>query len=252
VRTKNVFQQTAGFCAAVLLAVPASAQQAGPTPTPNDPARPQVQTFEMVLGRAIETAGQNFASRAVQMAPEISTLAMSFAPGEAPVVSGVADHELGLYLFQVQVPGISMMTLQVMSLMLNRPQPGTIPAGGQPVSGRVTADGVIAPDPMAPAPAPARPGPPRDLESEYRVEYVQLVKDALIDAILDNSGALPMSSSDMLLVVASGIDPVVPNALYRTPSRKLVLKAKASDLQDFRQGKISREEARQRIQATRF
>jgi hypothetical protein len=145
-----------------------------------------------------------------------------------------------------------MMTLQVMSLMLNRPQPGAIPAGGQPVSGRVTADGVIAPDPMAPAPAPARPGPPRDLESEYRVEYVQLVKDALVDAILDNSGALPMASTETLIVIASGIDPVVPNALYRTPSRKLVLKAKASDLADFRQGKINREEARQRIQATRF
>jgi hypothetical protein len=250
VRTKKVFQQTAAVCAAVLLAVPASAQQAGSTPTPNDPARPQVQTFEMVLGRAIETAGRNFASRAVQMAPEISALAMSFAPGEAPVVNGVADHELGLYLFQVQVPGISMMTLQVMSLMLNRPQPVVPSTGAQPVAGRVTADGVIASDPMAPA--PARPGPPRDLESEYRVEYVQLVKDALIDAILDNSGALPMTSNEYLLVVASGIDPVVPNALYRTPSRKLVLKAKASDLADFRQGKINREEARQRIQATRF
>jgi hypothetical protein len=87
------------------------------------------------------------------------------------------------------------------------------------------------------------------LERDYRVQ----VRDALIDAILDNSGALPMKPTDHLLVVASGIDTVVSNPLdRRVPANSLVLKVKASDLVEFREGKIRREDARARIQARSF
>src|SRR5687767_11044497 len=47
---------------AVLMASTAWAQQPPQSPQ-QDPAKPQVRTFEMVLRNAIETAGQNFARR---------------------------------------------------------------------------------------------------------------------------------------------------------------------------------------------
>lgn len=239
--TIKTFLQVSACCAAVFVASPARAGQSS-APQPSDPAKPQVQTFEMVLKAAVESGGQNFARQAARMSPDIA--ALSFSPGESPVVSGIADHDLGLYVFQVQVPGVSL-TLQVMNLMLNRPQaPFTRPSGATPVSnGRVGADAAVIPsDPMDPT--AARP----DLERVYRNE----VRDALIDAILDNSGGLPLGGKDTLLVYASGIDPSVGNTLMRGPSNKLVLKASGADLAAFRQGTITRDEARQRIRVASF
>lgn len=230
--------------ASAILAVSSSGvwAQSADDARPDDPARPQVQTFEMVLGRAIETAGRNFATRAREIAPEMMPVA--FQTGETPNVTGVAIHDMGLYVFHVQVPGIGL-TLQVMNLMVNRPQFSTQPrASQQPVSaGRVESTGVIEPDPMGPEPA-------RRLD--FLVEYRNQVREALIDAIVDNSGSLPMGSSETLLVVAGGVDSPVPNPLYRTPTRRLVLRAKAADLAAFRENRISRDEVKRRVLASSF
>jgi hypothetical protein len=229
--------------ASAILAVSSSGAwaQSGEDARPDDPARPQVQTFEMVLGRAIETAGRNFATRAREIAPEMMPVA--FQTGETSNVTGVAIHDMGLYVFHVQVPGIGL-TLQVMNLMVNRPQFSTPRAPQQPVStGRVESTGVIESDPMGPEPA-RRP--------DFLVEYRNQVREALIDAIVDNSGSLPMASSETLLVVAGGVDSPVPNPLYRTPTRRLVLRAKASDLAAFRENRISRDEVKRRVLASSF
>ena len=209
---------------------------------PDDPARPQVQTFEMVLGRAIETAGRNFATRAREMAPEMMPVA--FQTGETPNVTGVAIHDMDLYVFHVQVPGIGL-TLQVMNLMVNRPQfSPRVQGPEQPVSaGRVEPAGVVESDPMGPAPT-RRP--------DFLVEYRNQIREALIDAIVDNSGSLPMGTRETLLVVAGGVDAPVANPLYRTPTRRLVLRAKASDLTAFRENRISRDEVKRRVLASSF
>jgi hypothetical protein len=103
------------FTAAMTAASAALAQQPADAPPQPDPAKPQVRTFEMVLRNAIETAGQNLARRARQIAPSMADMTFAFAPGQAPVVNGIADHEMGLYVFQVQVPNISL-SLQVINL----------------------------------------------------------------------------------------------------------------------------------------
>jgi hypothetical protein len=230
--------------ASAILAVSSSGAWAQSTEEarPDDPARPQVQTFETVLGRYIEIAGRNFATRAREMAPEMMPVA--FQTGETPNVTGVAIHDMGLYVFHVQVPGIGL-TLQVMNLMVNRPQFSTQPPPPQQnvSNGRVEPTGVIESDPMGPAPA-RRP--------DFLVEYRNQVREALIDAIVDNSGSLPMTSSETLLVVAAGVDSPVPNPLYRTPTRRLVLRAKASDLAAFRENRISRDEVKRRVLASSF
>ena len=220
------------------LCVVASSMVSAQAPTVVDPAKPQVQTFEMVLRTAVETGGQYFARRAAEITPDIAEL--SFSTGESPVVSGIADHQLGLYVFQVQVPSVSL-TLQVMNLMMNRPMLGR-PAG------RVAADGL----PLEGVPvAERRAEPPLsrpDLVSIYRVA----VRDALIDAIVDNSGGLPLGPADTLLVYASGIDSGMQPSLLREPANKLVLKAVGADLIDYRQNRIDRDEVRRRIRVGSF
>lgn len=213
----------------VAAAAPAWAQQAAP-----DRARPQVETFEMVLGRAIETAGRNFAARAVEIAPEMMPVA---AFGEMPHVAGVAIREMGLYVFHVQVPGIDL-RLQVLNMMVNRPPDRR--GGPQPVN-RVESTGVVEPDPMTPA-APSGP-----TQRDFLVEYRTQVREALIDAIVDNSGTLPMRGDETLLVFTGGVDSPIPNPLYRQPTHRLVLRAKASDLAAYRENQITREEVERRV-----
>jgi hypothetical protein len=215
--------------------------QSGPQAQPNDP-RPQVQTFEMVLGRAVENAGRNVATRAMEVAPDVT--AVAFPTGEVPHVTGVAVRDIGLFVFHVQVPQVGL-SLQVMNLMVNRPQFGVGPGSTQPVSRRVESTGVVAPDPMGPAAdRPAR----FDVIAEYRRQ----VRAVLVDAIVDNSGALPLGSNETLLLIAGGSDSTAPNPFNRKTSQRLVLRAKASDLALFREGKISRDEVKQRILASDF
>jgi hypothetical protein len=230
--------------AVVVLSQPAWAQAADPVRPQDDPAKPQVQTFEMVLARAVETGGQNFARRAAEMAPSMMPFVF---PIEAPVVNGIADRDMGLYVFQVQVPGIGL-TLQVMNMMVNRPglRGGRADGTQQVGSGRVAATGVVPADPMDAGPVETTTG------ADFLAEWRQQVGDALVEAMIDNAGALPMAPTDTLLVFASGIEPTASNPLYRLPSGKLVLKAKGSDLAEFRQGQITREEVRKRIQVARF
>jgi hypothetical protein len=200
----------------------------------------------MVLRSAVDRGGQNFAKRASQVVPVV------VSPGDAPVVSGVVVRELNVYVFEVQVPGIWQTSL-VLSMLRGAqgtppPQPVQPQQPVQPVAspgpggGRVSAS-TVEPDPMTSA-AVGNFDPNR--------EYSYEVRDALIESVLDNAGVLPLGPSDSLVIIAGGNDPVVPNAFYRPTSRKLVLSIKGSDLLDFRQGRLTREEAKRRVKESHF
>lgn len=242
-RTRTIVRWALVLSAALAVSSSVRAQSPAQNPRVDDPARPQVQTFEMVLGRALETAGRNFAVRASEIAPQLTAV----PTGENPQVTGVAVRDLNLYVFHVQVPGIDL-SLSVMNLMVNRPQFAGVPDGiqPQPVNGRrVEPTGVVAPDPMGPA-------APRPTLLDFRVVYQTQVREALVDAIVDNAGTLPMGANDALLVIAGGIDSQVTNPLYRRTSHRLVLRAKGADLVAFREGRITRDEVKQRILASDF
>jgi hypothetical protein len=196
----------------------------------------------MVLRSAVDRGGQNFAKRASQVVPVV------VSPGDAPVVSGVVVRELSLYVFEVQVPGIWQTSL-VLNMLRGAQTPPPPPQPVQPVAspgsgnGRVSAS-TVDPDPMTTAPAVGSFDPNR--------EYSYEVRDALIESVLDNAGVLPLGANDSLVIIAGGNDPVVPNAFYRPTSRKLVLSIKGSDLLDFRQGRLTRDEAKRRVKESHF
>ncbi len=240
-----------------LAAVPAWAAQSGPL-APQPPlapgpmpvagsaadaaARSSTFTYEMALRSAVVLGGQKLAQQAAAIAPNGI---LAFA--EQPIVRGVKLDGWG-YFFDVQAPNIQS-TIMVLDMMnqsrRSRPADAASSANPdvQPVGGRaiVSATGVVEPDPMADD--LAAPGGPDRAYSKY-------VREALIDALLDSSAMLPLSADDHLTIAAQGIDQPGSNPLYQ--SRKLMLTIKGSDLQDLRQGRITRDQAKARIAEGRF
>ncbi len=196
-----------------------------------NPAKSQAFLYEIALKGAIGVAGQRLAQQALAVVPEFT-----LETAEPAVVRGVRLGGFGFF-FDVQVPDItsSMMVFDMMNRQRARPQPNESPV--QPVAG----SGEVASGPLArPAMAGAVPFNPDRAYTGY-------VKDALIDALLDSSGVLTLAPEERLAIAVSGIDQPNSNPLYRSVERKLVLTIKASDLQDLRAGRISRDQVKERI-----
>jgi hypothetical protein len=212
--------------ATVGIFLPAIARAQGPEP-PENPARTQAFVFERALRGAVELGGQQLAKRALVLFPEfiLST--------EEATVRGVKLGGYGFY-FDVQVPDIQSTTI-VLDMMAARQRRG---GPSQPVS----AMGGVTDDPMTVA------APVFDTNREYSA----YVRAALIDALLDSSGVLLMSAEERLTVAVSGIERRGPNPLYRSDSGKLILTILGSDLVELRQGRITREQAKERIVEERF
>ena len=225
----------------VLLSATTAAAQSG-VPAEN-PAKSQAFLFERALRSAIEVGGQRLAQQALVIVPDLTLMA-----SEPAVVRGVKLTGYG-FMFDVQAPNITS-TLMVWDMMRQqRPatpegRPGQVDARQIASEGRVAATGPVAPDPMVTSPAAA----PFDANRAY----TNHIREALIDAVLDSSTVLQLAPDEKLTVVASGIDQPNSNPLYRASEGKLVLTIKASDLIEFRQGRLTREQAKERITQERF
>jgi hypothetical protein len=195
--------------------------------------------FETGLGNAVEIGGQRMAERVSEAYPGLMLSAVG-----RPIVQGFVLRPLQLYAFYVQVPDVLETSLQMLSIM--PPLPPRARQGGArvPVSspgGRVAAEDVT-PDAMTVSPIVG----PTDARREYRSH----VRAAIIDAMLDNSRALPLGPSDRLMVVASAAaNTSVP---VHQRSKQLILAISSEDLTAFREGKITRDEAKRRIVETQF
>jgi hypothetical protein len=96
--------------------------------------------------------------------------------------------------------------------------------------------------------ARARPAPQLQDPNEM---YTRAVKDALIDAMLDHSGPMDISSDEWLTVAARDADgPLGAGEPY--DAMTLVLRIKGGDLADFRAGRITRDQARERVDVREF
>jgi hypothetical protein len=225
------------------LATPAWAGQQVPV-TAENPAKTRVFAYETALRSAVEIGGQKLASQAAMVVPQVV-----LAAAEQPIVRGFVVGGYG-FLFDVQAPDIQS-TILVWDMVNQTSRsraaraveapPLPVDPSAQPVADRVTATAAVAPDPMA-APAPVSFNP--------TMAYSNNVREALIDAMLDSSAVLQIAPEEHLMIAASGIDQPNSNPLYR--ARKLYLTIKGSDLQDLRQGRITRDQAKVRIVEERF
>jgi hypothetical protein len=223
-------------------AAQAAPAAATPSSATDAAARSSAFTYEMALRSAVVLGGQKLAKQAAAIAPDGI---LAFA--EQPIVRGVKLEGWG-YFFDVQAPNIqgTFMVLDMMN-QSRRGRPGAPQPNAnsdvQPVAGRaaVSATAVVEPDPMADD--LTAPGGPDRAYSKY-------VRDALIDALLDSSAMLQLGAEDHLTIAAQGIDQPGSNPLYQ--ASKLMLTIKGSDLQDLRQGRITRDQAKARIAEGRF
>ena len=253
----NVVPRATIFVSALLLAAPAAAQgpagQAPPSPTPSsasveptrstltvaeaDRLRADVGTFEIALRRAIDKAALEMSQWAAQIVPD-------FMLGQAaePVVHGVPVGETSI-TFSIEVsPMVGVSLFQSLAQQRLRSQPPPADGTNGAVQ-RVGATGaqVVQGDPVAgPVARPtATPG-------QFDQHYSDLVREAVIDTVLNQSGVLTLKDEQVLAVAVIPINTAPPQ------SRQLILSIKGADLNLLRQGKISRDEAKRRIIETRF
>jgi hypothetical protein len=183
----------------------------------------QVHVFEGVLRQAIQHGGEQLANQMSAVIPGVALLT-----GGEPIARGLPLPEYGV-VFQVQIPYLLQTVQTLWQMSLARPGLGVATVTQQ--TGRVTANSMPSPDSMR----SSKPWNPDEA-------YTTLVRDALIDAMLDNSGPLGIKDDGRLVVAASA-----PNG-----SESMILTIKGSDLTAFRQGKMPREEARKRVEVTQF
>ncbi len=94
-------------------------------------------------------------------------------------------------------------------------------------------------------------GQPPDLAAydDPEEHYTREVKAALVDAMIENSGPIPLGPDEWLTVAAR--DNVPQNPLIPTDtadSKSIIFRVKGSDLAAFRGGRISLEEARKKVE----
>jgi hypothetical protein len=105
--------------------------------------------------------------------------------------------------------------------------------------------------PPAPPPTPS----PADvaLLEDPNEAYTESVKEALIDAMLDNSGAMRVGADEWLIVAARDNlhrDRLMPGDVYDTST--IMLRVKGSDLAAYRAERLTKEEARKRVEVREF
>jgi len=221
------------------LVAPLAAQQPAPDGMDSQ-MRYQIKLYETVLKSAVQHAGERLADRASQVVPGVQ-----LAPATEPIAHFVPTPEGPV--FDVQIPLLLSTGLDLMRVLQQQQQQAAPAQGVMPVAqgqSKVTGQGVVTPDPMAQSPV---------LRGDFQPdkEYTTFAREALIDAILDNSSGLPLKEGERLEIAASGYE-VAAGPLYPDNSRKLVLVISAADLTLFRQGKITRDEAKARIKQARY
>jgi hypothetical protein len=249
-------------------------------------ARQQIFMMEGVLERAVQVGVNNLRRRVSAVMPDDALL-----QGGAPQVRGFRLEGYGVF-FDVEVPALrqslawSIRTMNETSNALARdfaamrafvraiPDPRvqaefertlrrvqqqvgppaqvpTLAANASPGS-TVSAQSVGAP--IAPPTVEAIPGPDVDpaLLNNPSDAYTEEVKAAVIDAMIENSGSLVLGENEWLTVAARDNAPTAPFISGDPDVVTLVLRVKGSDLSAFREGRLTLEEVRSRVQIGEF
>ncbi len=121
---------------------------------------------------------------------------------------------------------------------------GQMPAGGTPqIEG--TPAGVPAPA------APGLPAPNPLLLQNPDLAYEIEVREALISAMLDFGGLLPLAADEWLTVAArDNQDVIIPGDLAEVVT--VIMRVKGSDLAEFKAGRLTADDVRKRVEVREF
>jgi hypothetical protein len=117
--------------------------------------------------------------------------------------------------------------------LLDRAPGGSVPMAPPAAAGGIAVATTVT-EPVTPEP------------KDPNEQYTEAVKTALVDAMLDYGG-LPIGADEWLVVAARDSEgPLTPGAV--DDASTIVLKVKGSDLLAFRSNKLTREEARKKVE----
>ena len=169
--------------------------------------------------------------------------------------AAAAVNQLKAYIATVQDPrqrttldrALRRLELQVGPVAPIMPSPQE--ASARTVGSTVAAQSVAQP---APAPAPAAPVDPAVVEDPNGA-YTREVSSAIVDAMIENSGPLPVGENEWLTVAAR--DNIRPDRLVPGDTSNIssiVFRVKGSDLAAFRTGRMTLEEVRTHVEVKQF
>ena len=207
--------------------LPAVSGPAAPTAVVLDPAmKYQIQQLEGALTTAVRHGADKLAEEFNKLAPNLPIYTGPARTHGFPVPGG--------FFFDIEIPMVNAdsIALYLADLQYTTFQGQPQPLGpGRPVSGTGPADAVSNADRMqAILNSPAFQNP--------RAVYHLLVREALVDAMLDSSGVLPLTSDDWLAVGArSGVEGL-------SGSSTMLLRVKQEDLVAYRGQKFDKDAAK--------
>lgn len=212
------------------LGASAGAQTLVPTELPAD-ARHQVDLFSDSLRAAVVNAGRQLADRARQVVPDIR---LRFE--NDPAIFGNWMPKGEGFMFLVDVPAIDATSEQLWDVYRRIPRPAQTVGNG---TAAPVVTPVVPPDPVV----PPMTNPER--------EYSELIRQALVDAMLQNAFALPLKDGQTLTVIVGEIE-TAPSTTIAEVRKRLYLTITSEDLTALKQGRITKDEARKRIQERRY
>ena len=172
---------------------------------------------------------------------------------ENGMAATAALQQFKAHVDTLQDPRVKANLLQAVKRLELQIGPVRGPAAAPARAGAATAAVV---EPMVAAEAAAPPPPAaqeRALIEDPSDAYTESVKSALIDAMLDNSGAMRVAGDEWLVVAARDNlhrDRLMPGDVYDTST--IMLRVKGSDLAAYRAERITKEEARRRVEVREF
>jgi hypothetical protein len=218
------------------------------------PAAPTVAAEVQIIQRRfqfqlVESVIENFVRQGAQ---EVATRAQGVMPvgvlfiGE-PKAKGFPLDSYGV-VFDVEIPQIresAVLLSQFPKPSLASPRPGTQGVANT-TAATTRASGVVPDDPMAKSPVTGDP-----FLADPNQFYRDVVKQKLVDAMLDYSKALDIPAGEYLSIVARGEEDPIRPSMYND-SKTLILRIKGSDLALFYSGKITKDEARKLVIESQF
>ena len=272
-----------GVVASVVVTSGADAAQIASAPDSEQiRARQRIFMMEGVLDRAVQLGVDNLRRRARSVMPDDALV-----QGSAPQLRGFRLDGYGVF-FDVEVPSLrrsiawSLRTMNETTMALARdlaamrafvqaiddpraraeyervlqrvqrqtaPPQMQNPSMPERMASQTGAGATVAAQTVG---TPQPPAIPVDatLLNDPGEAYTQEVRASLIDAMIENSGALVLGADEWLTVAARDNAPTDP--LMPGDQMTLVLRVKGSDIHAFRAGALTLEQVRARVQAGEF
>ncbi len=216
------------------LAGPAAAQTVVKPDAEQQRRFDQLSVMEGTLTGSIRLAASQVA-REIQSSTPGATLFSGQARAKGFILDGYGPF------FYVEIPALDLnLVLTVESLERDAQRRSSLQLARQTQPGT-----------DAPVPPDADQALRTVAEEDPGKKYRDAVKRCLIDGMLDNSKSMNLAAGEWLTIAARGSEAgLIPGEIYQLTT--MVLRVKGSDLAEFLAGRISRDEARGRVEVRQF